>query len=158
MKKISVLMMAIVLVVFGACAMSCGGSSGSSTPSAAAEQAAENSLDAFVTLITSAAVLPCMTGEAENCDCPGGGSITTTATTLTMDNCIAASGDTYDGSISSEDGETFDGNMSQFGECTNMTASSVVSDACSGTITGTCASETYTCTLTDGSNDDCDCS
>lgn len=145
----------ISAVVFFA---SCGGSSSSSGGSSTAEQAAETSLDGFVAILNDDDVTPCLTGQRTTCDCPNGGTVTVdlNAGTMTLDGCTSSDDLVYTGELTTDDGETIDGTMTTFGECSNLTATNAQLDGCGGTASGTCGGETYTCNMT-GADEDCDC-
>ncbi|MFH1652943.1 MAG: hypothetical protein ABIE74_02705 [Pseudomonadota bacterium] len=137
--------------------LSCG-SSGTGTTG---QQAAENSMDAFIALLFTDAVTPCTDGLAANCNCPGSGTVSGTDTQYTFANCTDTSGNNFNGTITLDQvNDTVSANFPTFDQCTNVTAQNIPgNDAadCAGTITGTCASETVTCTLVDDGEGGCDC-
>ncbi len=91
--------------------------------------------------------------ETLTCTCTGGGTIAVDTDTLAVDvdNCISADNLTYDGTMATDATfSSFTIDMSSFGECTNVEttqAIQVTETTCSGTLTGTCAGTTVTCTL-----------
>lgn len=171
MKKTIVVMLCAMALACSAC----GGGSDGGGGGDAAEQAAQASYEAFGTILEScipqAQVIdlelePAFPGGwaikgsvdfgvgkvVQDCTCPGGGTLTldTDNFALTATQCKSTSGLTYTGTLSSPDGgQTIEGTMSQFGECSNMTADGVGTDACTGTVSGTCAGVTTTCTVSD---------
>jgi hypothetical protein len=160
-KKIMILAMCLGLVFSAACG---SGSSGGDTP----EQAAENSYLAFVSIVeyclgdfgleADANGYLVVKQVAETCDCPGGGTATLSAdmTTVTAENCRSAGGLNFDGSVTLDDAGLVNGTMTPFGECSSLTANNVGTMTCTGTVTGTCEGETATCTVVDGTGDECD--
>jgi hypothetical protein len=159
MKKLSVLVMIVGIGFFAAC-----GDGGGSNP----EQAAQNSYNAMVSIIDF-----CLGGlnleanadgylvskqAAQTCDCPGGGTLSVDANveTITADGCKASNGLEFDGSVTINDQGLVNGTMSPFGDCSTVTATNVGTDTCEGTVSGTCDGDTATCTVTDGSGDECD--
>lgn len=178
MKRIAALMLCLGLV-FSA---SCGGSGGGTSP---AGDEAETSFDDFAaqieaclqTVIGAQVVKPTfadlvkdikmdvtkqMTGS---CLCDNGGSIDYIISddyqeiTVTIDNCVTAENNTYNGGASSTDGgDTINGSLQPFGECSSGTASNVSGDTCTGQLAATCPSGTVSCSVVDGEGDDCDLS
>ena len=158
-ERIMVLVMCLGLVSFAAC----GGSS-SSNP----EQAAENSYLAMVDIVeyclgdfgleADAVGYLVAKQAAETCNCPGGGtlSISDDLSTITAANCKSSGGDNFNGSVTIDDAGLVNGTMTPFGECSTVSANNVGTQSCTGTLTGTCASVGITCTVTDGTGDDCD--
>ena len=135
-------------------------SCGSSTP--ASQQAAENSADSFINLMFSSELEPCGDGTQTECDCPVSGTFTDDGTTDTYDICVSADNKTFSGTVTYDEAtDTIDAIFSTFGDCTTVTTSGIhasVTSDCSGTITGTCAGETITCTLkNDATEEGCDC-
>ena len=162
-----------IFMVGGLCAglalVSCGGSNGdggNSTP----QQAANNSIVALGNIFDALGNCT-FSGTPPSCDCSGGGSFSMSdpsvfnstakaVATMTVTNCTdEVTGLTFTGTLSgdSESGDTTL-NFTQFGECTNLSGTSALSDtSCSGTFAITCSGQTYTCILTAGEGDDCVC-
>jgi hypothetical protein len=82
------------------------------------------------------------------CACPGGGTVDWDGTTVTANGCKASNGETFTGTLA-DNGDSATVNFSVFGECTAVsgTVSGVQEDSCSGTITGACADESITCSM-----------
>jgi hypothetical protein len=134
--------------------VSCGGSGASSTTS---NMEAERSGGDFNALLADPNIVPCMSGQQQECSCPGGGTLTVAADgSFALDSCKASSGQIYIGTMTPEaDGTTLDLNFSVFGECMNVTGS-MATDQCSGNIVGSCTSTTANCVyVTDGSTENC---
>jgi hypothetical protein len=167
MKKWGLMM---VVMVLAACGSSGGGGE---TP----EQAAENSLKGIANVIQALGDFSTCTqaGNTFTCPCSGGGTITVTAEGLVLADLAKA---LYNGTLSncqdSEMGLSYTGTLSlndttgdisldfsTFGECSNIDGTGTVpmgsANECSGTVTGTCAGATYTCSLTMGASGDCEC-
>lgn len=100
------------------------------------------------------------------CDCEGGGTVVSTVSddlqsvTLVANSCTTASGNVYTGNLSSTDGgNTINGDMSQFGECYNGTATNVNGQDCSGSLSLQCPAGAVNCNVIDSSDpDECDLS
>jgi hypothetical protein len=149
--------MCFVCLVFG---MTSCGSSSSGGGSDTAKAAAEDSFDGFGEVLDSDDVEACWIGTATSCDCPGGGTLEVDADdgiAVTMDGCTSSDGLVYSGTLTMDDDYVINGNMAQFGECSNVTASNISGDDCTGSSSGTCAGESYTCNLTSDGDDGCDC-
>ncbi len=145
----------VVIALCGAIvlAISCGGDSGGgggTTP----QQAINNSALGFGNIIDSIVANPeavCTPKTVFECTCPNGGTVDLddTAYSLTFNSCKSDSL-TYTGTVQTDlYFSTLTVNMTQFGECTNVngTITGVDVDNCSGTLTGTCAGQTVTCTM-----------
>ena len=149
MKKIMVMVMCAGLFFVVACG---GSSSGGGGGAAATEaEAAFNDLAQQV----ETCIAPIIGGQvivydeygvekqlAQQCDCDGGGSMTLTASedlttlTVTLDNCVTASGESYSGTATSTDGgATVTGTLQPFGQCASGTATNVaITGACAGSV------------------------
>jgi len=176
MKKIAVLMMCLGLVFFAAC----GGGGGGSTP---AGDEAETAFDDFAAQIeqclqqvlgaqtvkptfkdlVDAVYVDTTKQTTGSCNCTNGGTIDYIISddfqelTVTIDNCVTAENNTYNGGASSTDGgETVNATLQPFGECSSGTASNVNGANCTGSVSATCPSGTVSCSVVDGTNDDCD--
>lgn len=176
MKKVLVGMMCAGLLF----AAACGGGGGGTTP---ADDEAEASFDDFAVQIElclqqmmgAQVVKPTfadLVKEIEmdvtkqttgSCDCVNGGTIDYIISddlqqiTVTIDNCVTAENNTYSGGVSSTDGgETINGSLQPFGECSSGTASNISGDNCTGQVAATCPSGTVSCSVVDGEGDDCD--
>lgn len=161
MKKILVSMVCAGFLFIA----SCGGGGGTSP-----EQAAENSGEAFMSIVVyclgdfgleaDAGGYLVAKQVAQTCDCPGGGTATLSAdeTTVTADNCTSSNGLSFSGTLTIDDTGVVNGTMAPFGQCSNVTANNAdfLTGNCSGSITGTCEGETATCSVTQGSGDECD--
>jgi len=159
-KRMMVLAMCLGLVFSAACGSGSGGSS--------AAQAAENSGLALVSIVEfclgdfglEADVNGYLVVKqaAETCNCPGGGTATISGdlSTVTADDCRSSGGLSFSGTLTMDDTGLINGTLTPFGQCSTATANNVGSTTCTGNITGTCAGETVTCTVVDGSDDDCD--
>lgn len=171
MKKTMAIAMCAGLLFVAAC----GGSSSGGGGGAAADEAeaAFNDLAAQV----EACLQPYLGGQvivydeyglqkqlAESCDCAGGGTIALSASqdlttlTVTLDNCVTASGESYSGQATSTDGgATINGSLQPFGQCASGTATNVaITGACAGSVSANCDSGSVTCSVVDGSGDECD--
>ncbi len=157
MKKFAIVVCMISVVVLAGCGSS---GSGSSTDCTAGESAAEAAFADFATILENDDMQDCLEFSVARCDCPNGGSVTADAatTTLTFVDCTSATNEVYSGTMtSSADFSTLvSANMTEFDGCTNVTATNVVltPGSCSGTITGTCASQSLNCSIIE-SGDDC---
>lgn len=145
MKKLY--MMVAVLGMFALAA--CGGSSSDGT----AQDAINNSANGFGNIIDTILDNPgsCTAKTLLECPCPTSGTVDVDDATydMTFNNCVS-DGLTYSGTVQTDaTGSSVTVNMSQFGECTNVTGTITGADVdnCSGTLTGTCAGETVTCTM-----------
>jgi hypothetical protein len=161
MRKLGVLVVALSLTLFA----SCGGGGGTSP-----EQAAENSGEAFMSIVVyclgdfgleaDANGYLVAKQAAQTCDCPGGGTATLSEdeTTVTADDCRSANGYSFSGTLTIDDTGVVNGTLAPFGQCSSVTANNAdfLSGECSGSITGTCEGETATCSITQGSGDECD--
>ena len=137
---------------------SCGGGGGGGS---AAEAAAEASIDAFLSIMMSGDLQPCLNCDNGpiTCDCPGGGNIVISAgcADVTVTNCKSSDGKTFAGTIT-YDNDVLNINLTSFGECSNMMGSNIplVGD-CSGTVSGTCAGVSLTCNVVDDPDDPEEC-
>ncbi len=162
--------MFVVCLIFGvaACGSSSsddsGGGGGGGGGSSTAKTEAEDAIQGFVDeAIDGSDMAACWAGTATTCDCSGGGTATVATTdeevALTLNDCTTADGLVYTGTLTitfSGEDFTVNGTMTQFGECTDVTSSGVSSADCSGSFSGTCGGETYTCNLTEGDSA-CEC-
>jgi hypothetical protein len=179
MKRIAVLAMCLGLIFSAACG---GGDGGGNTP---ADQEAEASFDDFATQLelclqqvlgaqvvkpsfkdlVDATYVDTTKDTTGSCNCTNGGTIDYIISddfqqvTVTIDNCVTAENNTYNGGASSTDGgATINGTLQPFGECSSGTASNISGDNCTGQVSATCPSGTVSCTVVDGEDDDCDLS
>ena len=160
-KRVLVLVMFVGFIFTAAC----GGGGGTSP-----EAAAEHSADAFISIVefclgdfgleANASGYLVSKQAAETCNCPGGGTATIDAnlTTVTADDCTSSNGYSFSGTLTIDDQGVVNGTMTPFGQCSTVTANNAdfISGACSGTISGTCEGESATCTIDQGSGDECD--
>ena len=178
MKMIAILVMCLGLVFSAAC----GGSGGGTTP---ADEEAEASFDDFAAQIelclqqvlgaqvvkptfkdlVDAVYVDATKDTTGSCICDGGGTIDYIISddfqqiTVTIDSCVTAENNTYNGGASSTDGgETVNASLQPFGECSSGTASNINGANCTGQVAATCPSGTVSCSVVDGEGDDCDLS
>jgi hypothetical protein len=148
MKKLTWLVVLVGVVGIAACGGSGGGGS-----SQAAKDAAEAAAEAFGTLFDSADLQPCFNTPPQQCNCPGGGTVSTTVSatttlTATFNNCKTTSGKIYTGTVTGDQaGTELSVNMSVFGDCTNTTGSGPGpgSTQCGGSVSGLCLGEQVSC-------------
>ena len=148
--------MGMIVALFGVLVLAaCGGSSDSGST---AQQAINNSAAAFGNIVDSIFDNPdaCTVKAMLECPCPSSGTVDVNTDTdlLTFNSCVS-NGLNYSGTIQTDDtGSSITVNMSQFGECTNVTGTITGADVdnCSGSLSGTCAGQTITCTMAS----DCD--
>lgn len=168
MRIMSRAVLAIVVLMFAACGG--GSSSGSST----AKEAADKSIEGMGNIMDGLGDLSTCTpsGGSLVCNCSGGGTVVFTgdlpAALVTKGTAVATassckdstSGLTYTGTLNvNTDTEVATVNFTQFGECVNVTGTaSIGGEACSGTISGTCAGESISCSLSEDASGTCVCS
>jgi len=150
MKKLNWLIVLVALITLAACGSSSGGGGGGT-----AEEQAEASMDDFGDLMGD-----CLDSEVNPCECPGGGTMAIDETTGTMTalNCVSSAGKTYSGVIASSDGgETLDGTLAPFGDCSTATASGVGTDTCEGTFDVVCPAGSLSCDVIDDPDGEGEC-
>ncbi len=129
----------IVAVLFGIAA--CGGGGGDP-----AQGAINDSAKAFDEIITHY-ILNCIDFP---CNCPGGGTIDAVNGDLQLVNCSTSGGETFNGTVTFNTGDSITFNFTEFGDdCDNVsgTITGIQTEACSGTVSGTCADEFVTCSM-----------
>lgn len=94
--------------------------------------------------------------ETKSCNCPINGSVTLNTETreMTVSNCMSATNKVFNGTMTRHDDNSIDVNMSEFGNCNNVTGSDVGIDPdtrCGGEVTMTCVELGQTCTYSDPS-------
>jgi len=165
MKRLGILVVVLSLTFFAACGGS-GGSSGDTSEQAA--EASEASYLAFVSIIEDCLEDFGLEADADGylvakqtattCNCPGGGyaSIADDLTTVTATECKSSGGLSFSGAVMLSDAGLINGTIAPFGECSSLTVNNVGTTTCEGTVTGTCAGESVTCTVS--GTGDCDIS
>lgn len=148
-------MMGVVIVLCGAIALvvSCGGDGGGGG-GGTAQDAINTSATAFGEILDDILDHPenCTVKAMLECSCPGGGTVdwNTDTNVLTFNACRDSGGLTYTGTIQSDATvSSITADMDQFGQCTNVTGTVDGVDAgnCSGSLSGTCAGQAITCTM-----------
>ena len=127
------------------------------------DNAKQDAIDAyadFTALLDSADVAPCLPPNTNvSCDCPGGGTFAVCASgqTVTMDNCISATGLYYSGTItSSDDWQTIDTSLTVFGHCSQVEGTATIG-SCSGNLSMNCPEWGFDCQVIDDASNPGQC-